>query len=123
MAPMSSQSGQSPTNEGVARARRPIEPAWSPGARLASSNAAYRFGVAGVLTATLALTAAALLYHGSTSNSMVAIALACLAGAVLVQFVARRRLRGELADEALRRGADDPQNEARARLERWLEQP
>ncbi|HLT40448.1 MAG TPA: hypothetical protein VK034_29415 [Enhygromyxa sp.] len=112
-----SNGGQPATLDPGSRRQRP-EPIPEP---VLDSSAALEFSIAGVLTAALAITAAALLYHGSGSSVIIGSAFGCLTGAVLLQVGVRRRVRHELVDDARRNGAEDPEAASRACLARWLE--
>ncbi|MFO7560996.1 MAG: hypothetical protein R6X02_00005 [Enhygromyxa sp.] len=74
-----------------------------------------------MLTAALAITAAALLYHGAGSSVVFAAGIGCLVAAAVVQIVARRRLREELVKDARRHGTADPEAAGQASLNRWLD--
>lgn len=111
-----SKGGQPVNLESAARGRQSVE-----ATEVASSPAALEFNIAGVLTAALAIAAAALFYHGSGSMVIIGTGFACVVAAALLQIAARRRLRDELIDDARRHGSACPEAEAKANMERWLE--
>lgn len=87
-------------------------------------NLCDRFCAAMAMSALLGFTAAALLAHGVAveSSGPVALAIACLLGAVLFQVVERRHTWKVLVERARAAGLSEEQakQEARETIKRWL---